>query len=173
MVLEDQMSRAMLLALLALSTLSCVGSSPTAAGRNSTSRNDPTASSVPNYAGNWSGTYAVDTCKQSGEVAQSNICAALGNTPPFTLSITQDNTRLTVSLALGSIQFPSISAKVLQDGSVSLAGDATSNGFKITVNMAFTLSGATLTGTVKEWWTSATLSGKVVVAAAISTAVRN
>jgi hypothetical protein len=59
------------LALLVLCTACGGNGSPTA----------PTPAA--NYAGNWTGTYTITGCNQTGGIAIANICDSLGGTPPY------------------------------------------------------------------------------------------
>jgi hypothetical protein len=164
------MSRPILLAALALSMFGCVNSSPT----------DPTtapppkssAASAPNYSGNWSGTYAVSDCRQSQQVGLANICGAIGDSAPYSLSIVQNAQGVTVSVTLGSVQFPSTTVKVRSDGSLGWSTATTSDVFNVGAELAVIMSGNALAGTIKQFWTSWTLSGKATLTGRISTATR-
>lgn len=139
----------------------CGGSSPTAP-----------SSRTPNYAGNWSGTYVISGCNQSGGVALANICGALGGSAPYRFSLTQSSRNVSGSFTLGTATFPSTGGTIGTDGSLALNGTSVSNGITIVVNWALNLPSTALTGTVSQIWTSTTLSGQANVVGTISTANR-
>jgi hypothetical protein len=162
------MSRPILLAALVLSMSGCVGS-PTAP-RNEAAK--AATASGPNYAGNWSGNYAITDCRQSLEVGRANICGALGDSAPYSLSIAQNTGGVTVSVTLGDIRFPGATAKIRSDGSVGLSTATTSNGFNVVAELTLTIPETILAGTINQLWTSSTMPGKATVNGRITTAVR-
>ena len=128
--------------------------------------------SVPNYAGNWSGSYVLSGCNQSGGMALANFCANLGATMPYGLALTQSGSNVSGSFSLGQITFSSTGGTVSGDGSLTLNGSTVSNGNTIIVTWALRLSGSALSGTLTQVWTSSTLSGQINMVGTISTAVR-
>ncbi len=140
------------------------------AGACGSSTTGPSAPPIPNYAGNWSGTYTITGCTQNGGVALANICGSLGNTPPYSFSFTQNGNSVTGSFTLGSINFPSTGGIVLADGSLGLSATTITSGTTIIVTWALHNSGSAVTGTITQVWTNTTLSGQANVAGIIASA---
>lgn len=156
-----RLSRACI-AVLCLGTLACGGNDSTG----------PSAAKVPNYAGNWSGTYTLTGCNQNGTIAAANLCGSLGTTSPYTFNLTQSSTNVSGSFALGTIQFQNVGGTVKSDGSLALQGTSVSNGITIVVNWALNIPASALSGTVTQQWTSTGLSGSATVAGSINSAIR-
>lgn len=128
---------------------------------------------IPDYAGNWSGTYTITGCTQSGGVALANICGSLGSTPPYSFALTQSSRNVSGSFALGSIQFPSTGGSIASDGSLALSATTNQNGIIVIVNWALNMPASVITGTITQNWTSTTLSGSAAVAGSINNAIRS
>lgn len=137
------------------------------------SPSSPSQTRIPNYGGNWNGTYTVTGCNQTGGVALANICSSLGNTPPYQFNLTQSDRNVSGSFSLGSIGFPSTGGTVGQDGSLALSATSISNGITIVVNWALNLPATAIAGTITQNWQSSTLSGSVVVTGSINNAIRS
>lgn len=144
----------------ALVTAACGGSSPTAP-----------AETIANYAGGWSGNYSITGCTQSGGVALANICGSLGQTPPYSMSLTQSARNVSGTFSLGSIQFPTTGGSVGQDGSLQLNATSNSNGITIIVAWNLRMTGTQMNGTISQNWASSTLSGGANVSGTINTAI--
>lgn len=148
--------------LLALCVVGCGSNgSPTGPSKN-----------VPNYSGNWRGTYTVTGCNETGGISLANVCRLVGNAPPFTLTLTQSQRNVSGSFTLGSINFPNTGGTVSEDGSLGLNATSVSDGITIVVTWSLNLPSTALTGTVSQIWTSTTLSGQANVVGTISTATR-
>lgn len=165
------MRRLILWSALVLSMSGCVRSSPTEP-TNERAAGGAKSSSAPNLAGNWSGNYVITDCRQSEQIGQANLCGALGDSGPYRLSIAQSNQGATVSVTLGAVQFPSVTVKVGLNGGLGWSTAVTSNGFNVTAELAITVSDTSLAGTVKQFWTSSTLTGKATLTGRINTAER-
>jgi hypothetical protein len=76
-----------------------------------------------------------------------------------------------VSATLGAVQFPSVTVKAGLN-SIGWSTATTSNEFNVTAELALTLADTALTGTVKQFWTSSTLSGKATLTGRITSAAR-
>jgi len=151
---------AVLLAL-TLST-ACGDSSPTS----------PTPS-TPNYAGTWTGTYAITSCTQTGGVADANVCGAVGgSTQGFSMQLAQSGSTVTGSFNLGTVPFANASGTIAADGGLELRGNGTANGIAAAVTWSLRLPASSLTGTVAQTWSSSTLTGQANVAGSISSATR-
>jgi hypothetical protein len=150
-------------ALLALIITGCGGSSPSS----------PTEQRIPNYAGSWSGNYVITGCTQSGGVSLANICGALGNTPPYSMSLTQSSRNVSGTFMLGSIAFPSTGGTVGADGSLQLNSTEVANGITIIASWNLNMPTTALSGTISQQWASSTLSGGATVTGTISTALHS
>lgn len=74
---------------------------------------------VPDYAGNWLGSYTVDSCSETGAfVGQCAGFAPPGRVLPFGLQFTQDGGTLTGRTSIGSILSEEFSTPIGSDGSV-------------------------------------------------------
>jgi hypothetical protein len=63
---------------------------------------------IPNYAGTWSGVFQVLSCRLSVVRPYGDVCAALGSTQPFTLSLDQADSTLTGTLTFASGEVPQL-----------------------------------------------------------------
>jgi hypothetical protein len=128
---------------------------------------------IPNYAGNWSGTYTVTGCNQSGAAALANICGTLGSTPPYGFTLTQSDRNVAGSFTLGSIVFPNTGGAIAQDGSLPLSGTTVASGITIVVNWALNMPAQAITGTITQQWTSVASPGSATVTGSINSAIRS
>jgi hypothetical protein len=145
----------------------------TAACGSSSSPSSPSAAPVANYSGNWSGAYSVTGCTQNGGVALANICGALGNTPPYSMNLSQTGRNVAGTFRLGSIDFPSTGGAVGSDNSLQLNATSLNNGVTIVVSWNLRMATNQMSGTVSQQWASDTLSGGATVAGTINTATRS
>jgi hypothetical protein len=79
---------------------------------------------LPNFQGVWSGSYAVRSCSQSGQVASANMCGDLfsvNRVLPTNLNITQDADRVEGRFFLGTVG-GDISGSVQTDGRYLASG---------------------------------------------------
>jgi hypothetical protein len=123
---------------------------------------------IPNYAGNWSGTYTITGCTQSGQAASTNICAILGTTPPYSFSLTQSDRDVAGSFTLGAVGFPAPGGVIAQDGSLQLSGTTVSFGITLVVDWALNMPAQAITGTTTQQWTSTGPTGALTGAASIT-----
>ena len=128
---------------------------------------------IANYAGNWSGAYSVTGCTQTGGVAAANVCSALGNTPPYSMSLTQSSHNVSGTFTLGSIAFPATGGTVGTDGSLQLNATAINSGVTIVVSWNLRMASSQMSGTISQQWASSTLSGGATVTGTINTALRS
>lgn len=133
----------------------------------------PSSPSLPNYAGTWTGTYAIVNCVQTGGIAVANVCGTLGASAPYQMVLAQSNTSVTGSFSLGGIQFPSTGATIGSDGSLGLSATTVLNGITIMVTWNLNLPASAITGSIIQVWTAPTLSGQVNVSGTINTAVHS
>jgi len=127
---------------------------------------------IPDYSGNWSGTYTVTGCTQSGQIALANVCGLLGNTPPYRFNLTQSDRNVSGTFTMGSITFPNTGGTVAQDGSLAISATTQSNGITVVVTWALNMPASSITGTLTQNWSSAALSGSATVAGSINNAIR-
>jgi len=163
--------RLVLWSAVALSMSGCVRPSPTEP-TDGGAAGGAKSSSAPNLAGNWSGSYSNSDCRQSQQIGQANLCGALGDSGSYRLSIAQSSLGATVSVTLGAVQFPSVTVKVGPNGTMGWSTAVTSNPYNVTAELAITVSDTSLTGTVKQFWTSSTLAGKATLTGRITSAQR-
>ena len=132
---------------------------------------------IPDYAGNWSGTYTVTSCTQSGQAASTNLCGILGTTLPYNFSLTQSDRNVAGSFTLGAIVFSTTGGVIAQDGSLRLSGTTVTSGITIVVDWALNMPAQTITGTTTQQWTSTgptgDLTGSATVTGTINTATRS
>ena len=97
-------------------------------------------SMVHNYGGNWTGTYAIQVCDQSGVFAQIRWCQGLGGIGailPFSLALTQSGNgrdQISGTISLGSLS-GNISGNVTGDARLVIGGsyNVTSSGVAFTI----------------------------------------
>jgi len=146
------------LALLSLFLVAC-GSSSTA----------PSAPPIPQYGGNWSGTYTITGCNQTGIFVTANLCSSLGAAPPYTFNLSQSQRNVTGTFTLGSVSFPSTGGTIGNDGSLGLNATTVSSGITVAVTWALNMPASSITGSITQVWTATGL-GQANVAGTISTA---
>ena len=128
---------------------------------------------IAQYGGSWSGTYSITGCTQTGGVALANICGALGQTPPYRMSLTQSSRNVSGTFTLGTIAFPQTGGTVGTDGSLQLNGTSISNGITIVVSWNLRNSVSQMSGNISQQWASDTLSGGATVAGTINSAIHS
>jgi hypothetical protein len=144
---------------------------PLACGKDS----NPMAPSTPvvaNYAGNWTGTYTMTGCTQSGSVAYANLCSVIGQTPPFSMSLTQSGASVSGTFTMGYVVFSGTSGTVGADGSLKLTGTSADGSTTTIVMWALNNSNGKLSGTMTMTMTSTGLTGSVIFVGIMNTAIR-
>ena len=119
---------------------------------------------VPNYQGQWRGSYVVRSCTQSGVFTQSNFC---GSTPantvlPTSMTLTQNGAAISGQFFLGTLSFTPFTGPVEGDGSVAFTGASTS-GSSISIDVSWRINAALdgrLTGRHTQVWRATGLSGE-------------
>lgn len=127
---------------------------------------------VPDYDGQWSGSYLVTACADSGYFTEQRFCAGtLNSTVPMRLLISQSGTAVAVSFFLGQLAFPSSSATIGADGSLPIGDTTLDETVRITASWTLQQpSPGALSGTVRQRWTIAgrdgegTLDGRIIEA---------
>ena len=160
------MRKLLIVGLVCLSAAACGGGSPTAPST-------PPPPPVGNFAGSWAGTYSITGCTQSGGVALANVCGLLGNTPAYTMTLTQTGRNVSGTFRLGSIEFPSTGGAVGTDDSLQLNATSNNDGVTIIVSWNLRMASNQMSGTISQQWASSTLSGGATVAGSINTANRS
>lgn len=130
------------------------------------------SNTIPSYAGNWTGTYAVTGCSQSGQVALANLCATIIGSPPYQFSLTQSDRNVSGTFSLGGVPFPNTSGTVAQNGTLALSATSATPGVNIVANWALNISNSVLAGTVTQQWTSPGLTGSATINGTINSAIR-
>ena len=136
----------------------------------------PGPSAPPNYAGNWSGTYAVSSCTNTGFFVDAGLCAsALNSTASVSFALAQTDRTVTGTFMLGSLtSAPVTAATIGADGAVSLVANVVQAPF--TINTTWTLQQATagaITGQTRQVWSASGQSGEGVVQGAIVSVARS
>jgi hypothetical protein len=135
---------------------------------------DPEPLPPPNYAGTWTGTYAVSSCTNSGFFADAALCGSVVNTTAaFSFVLSQSNRTVTGTFSLGALTSPAVSATIGSDGALTLSARLLQNVF--TIDTTWTLQQATagaLTGQTRQVWTASGQSGEAVLQGSIVSATR-
>jgi hypothetical protein len=76
---------------------------------------------LPNYGGNWSGTYQIVGCQQSGTFAAINGCGTFTGVAPYSFGANQTEDRVTGTVLLGSIAFGTFASTVNPSGGLGLS----------------------------------------------------
>ena len=125
---------------------------------------------LPNYQGTWSGSYAVRSCTQSGQVAQANLCGGTFSTNrvlPTNLNVTQDADRVQGRFFLGTLGGDA-SGPVQGDGRLLLTGVIQDSGATVDVSWNLESQAAgRITGGFSMLWRLSGASGDVRVIADI------
>jgi hypothetical protein len=124
---------------------------------------------VPDYQGNWLGSYVVSSCSQTGGFAAGNACGSTfpnNAALPLQFQFTQSADVLSGRTSLGQVLSDNFSAPIATNGSVSVLVTATNSGltFAESWNLISTQPGR-ISGTLRFVLTSTTLSGSVTVEA--------
>jgi hypothetical protein len=122
---------------------------------------------LPNLNGTFSGQYAVISCTQSGQVANSNICGIFPVTsqPSYTFNWTQSVDMLSGRFFLGTTEFDNITSTIDLAGNFTFESHAAGTGTSLidaTWN-AFSHNPGTLGGNLTSIWTATGLSGQATV----------
>jgi hypothetical protein len=123
---------------------------------------------VPNYAGDWSGSYYVTDCSQTGDFATYlDYCTSdftKNSVWPYNLSLTQSLDTVTGTCYLGSLPFGQSSGTMDGAGGVTLSSSYYSD--PLTIYGLWNLSSPTpgrLSGTVRHRWVASGYSGQLIV----------
>jgi hypothetical protein len=129
---------------------------------------NPNAPDTPQFGFNWNGLYSVQACVDSGDAAGACAQAPVGQTAPYTLSLTQTGTTVSGSSTLGNAVFPTTSGTIANDGSLQLKSTLANGPLTQTLTWTLTISGTQLQGTFTAVATdaggAATLTGKITTA---------
>ena len=122
---------------------------------------------LPNLNGTFSGQYAVISCTQSGQVANSNLCGIflVGSQPSYTFNWTQSVDVLSGRFFLGTTEFDNITSTIDLAGNFTFESHAAGTGTSLidaTWN-AFSHNPGTLGGNLTSIWTATGLSGQATV----------
>jgi hypothetical protein len=132
---------------------------------------------LPNFAGTYTGNYAITSCVATGAMAAANVCgtAPPGSLVPYTFVFTQGGAVLTGRvLILGVEAIPAFAATIGAGGDVTVIGTVIAPGgytVHTTWQIAQRTAGVT-TGTIGQLWTAPGVSGQTTVAGTINTMVK-
>lgn len=119
---------------------------------------------LPNYAGQWEGSYIVERCEDS-QVPAASFCGSFPRerTLPLAARLTQDRDIVTGNFTLGTIEAQQTTGLIGPDGSLRMSvvhtGPAT---FSITSTWALNSERVgQLSGTMLQTWSSSTGEGRV------------
>jgi hypothetical protein len=124
---------------------------------------------VPDYQGNWLGSYVVSSCSQTGGLAVGNPCGTLFSTNaalPLAFQFTQSADVLSGRTSLGQLLSDNLSSPIATNGSVLILVTATSSGttWAESWNLISTQPGR-ISGTLRFVLTSNAFTGSVTVEA--------
>jgi hypothetical protein len=122
---------------------------------------------VPNYQGQWSGSYFITGCSQSGTIAIVNFCRDFPNNRvlPMSMTLTQ-GTRDVVEgrTFLGTLQSDLLNGPVETDGAVQFSGIIRSGDTAIDIFWRFNaLQSGRLVGGLRQTWRVAGVNGQALV----------
>jgi hypothetical protein len=130
---------------------------------------------VPSYQGIWFGTYTVNSCVQTGDFVDANLCGTTlivgSNTLQAGLNLTQSIGAITGQTRLGGIFSDALTGTVNTDGTLSFQVGATVPTLTTRVAQAWQLNitqAGRITGTVTQTWTDPALTGQMVVATTLN-----
>lgn len=130
---------------------------------------------VPSYQGIWFGTYTVNTCVQTGDFVDANLCGTTlivgSNTLEAALNLTQSIAAISGQTRLGGIFSDTLTGTVGTDGSLSFQVGATLQGFATRITQAWQLNitqVGRMTGSLTQTWTDPALTGQMVVATTLN-----
>ncbi len=118
---------------------------------------------LPNYQGNWLGSYVIQNCTETQDFQNPDFCAAIfpiGRVFPAVFLFTQSGTTVSGRAILGQISSDTIAAPIQDDGSMQFPATATvsPSTFSETWSVNQTQAG-TITGTLHVLVTNAILLG--------------
>ncbi|HMF98850.1 MAG TPA: Ig-like domain-containing protein [Vicinamibacterales bacterium] len=125
---------------------------------------------MPNYSGNWSGSYNVTGCSNSGLFASAGFCNSfpVGITLPYNFILTQTADAVSGRFFLGQIQFDQTSGPVGMDGGLTLASSNTQQGIRNDTIWQLAMPAASrITGNLRQNWTASNASGTATLTAVI------
>jgi hypothetical protein len=123
---------------------------------------------VPNYQGQWSGSYLITGCAHSGAFAAGNFCAEFSNNRvfPMNMTLTQGSRDVVEGRTfLGTLQTDLVTGPVETDGAVQFSGIIRSGNSTIDVFWRFNATQpGRMIGSLRQTWRQAGLSGQGEVA---------
>jgi hypothetical protein len=131
---------------------------------------------LQNFAGEYSGTYVVDACAESGDFVEAEFCTtpwAPGSALALAFLFAQTGASLTGQTALGGIISGQFSATVRDDGSATVQVTANVEGILVTQTWQLRADqSGFITGSFRIVISAPGLTGNTTIDATISTAVR-
>jgi hypothetical protein len=118
---------------------------------------------LPNYGGNWAGSYTVVSCTQTEQI---DFCGSfnVGQTFPYQLLLTQNGDVITGQTAIGLLGSTTVSATINTDGSVTLTPQTFVGTVQIDYVWSLTCSQPNaIGGTVMQTWIDAATPGQMVI----------
>lgn len=133
---------------------------------------------VPNYQAIWAGTYTVNTCVQTGDFVDADLCGTTlivgSNTLQAGLNLSQNVAVITGQTRLGGLFSETLNGAISTNGSLSFQVGATLPGFTTRVAQAWQINitqVGQMTGTVTQTWTDPVLTGQMVVTTTLNNVV--
>ncbi len=132
---------------------------------------------LPNYAGVWTGTYAVTACHESGDFQTLRFCSSFpaGTTLGMAMTLVQAGDGVTLStFTLGGIEGEGGAGTVDLDGMLPIAGARTDGSIAVelqNLRLQSTRPGA-ITGSYEQVWTGGELTGSGRLAVALQSMMR-
>lgn len=120
---------------------------------------------MPDYQGQWTGSYRVTTCSETGFFADQGFCVAVLNTSaPVRFTVSQSGLSTDTGFALGQLGFPTGAVPIDAAGLLTIPDTVFSEA--VTITARWTLQQATagaLTGTVHQRWEVPNRTGEGVL----------
>jgi hypothetical protein len=126
---------------------------------------------VPNYQGQWAGTYTVNDCADSEDFHTGGLCALFtpGAQPSAGFQLTQNGKTVTGVAVLGQVSSSLFSASIGGDGSLTFSVNAVVQ--TTTVAQSWSINVPTpgqMTGTLHQEWSDSVAAGHATINAAIT-----
>jgi hypothetical protein len=129
---------------------------------------------IPNFAGSWTGNYAVSSCTNSGFFADVTFCASVNDsTAAAAFTLSQNERSVSGTFSLGTLNSPSVTAVIGGDDTLVLTASVQEGTFTIATTWTLRiLTSSALSGQTRQVWTLAGQSGEAVLQGSIVSVTR-
>lgn len=127
---------------------------------------------LPNFQGQWRGSYIVRSCTQSGYFTTVNACGRdffVGSVAPTSMTISQNGASISGNFFLGQISFTPFTGPIDSAGSVSFSG-ARTGASSISIDASWQINSpqdGRITGRHTEVWRASSPPGELRISADI------